>query len=175
MFGIRDTLMVCNALKISEELAYQYHSYDREDSSFYMQKIYNDEKSKVVNPTIAKALVKNVKFQSLAEGDSKVEFTILTQDMEIIKSCSDGLGINRNSHFSGSPVHIACEYGQLDVVKLLINECGVDVFSAKNSYNICCSGCIDSVKFFFSHQNANDDHYFAALIAAAEEGQPDIK
>jgi ankyrin repeat protein len=174
MLGIRDTLMVCKALKISEELAYQYHSYDPEDHSFYMQKIFDFKNMKVVNPNLAKAILKNVKFQSLAAGDSKVEVTIFSQDLEIIKNCFDGLGLNHNSHFYGSPLHIACDYGQLDVVKLLINEYGVDVFGARNSYEICCSGCVDIVKFFFSHPNANDDHYFSALIAAAEEGQPDI-
>ena len=60
------SLVLCDALDISKELAFQYlKSYDKEDVLLYINQIYDYQKCKLVNPNIAKAMLKNVNFSRL--------------------------------------------------------------------------------------------------------------
>jgi hypothetical protein len=56
------------------------------DVLLYINQIYDYQKCKLVNPNLAKAMLKNDKFQSLAGANDKVMFAILSQDFELIKN-----------------------------------------------------------------------------------------
>ena len=70
---------LCKALKISEELAFQYHHYDPIEYDYIESKIYGYFERKLLNLHFANALFKNLKFQSTASAKNKVTIAILTQ------------------------------------------------------------------------------------------------
>ena len=124
-----DAVRVCDALKISIEFSYQYHQF-KPNYSFYLGKIYDYKTRKVVNPNLAKALLKNSSFQSLAEANEKVKYSILSEDLDLVINALEDPRVNHNQW--SSPLRMACEYGSLDAVKLLVNEYGINISAHDN-------------------------------------------
>jgi hypothetical protein len=82
--AIEDSSNLCQALKISEEMAFQYHNFTTGSMNYYLDKIYDYENWTEVKPNLAESLAKNTSFQSMDEADRKVWFAILTQDLELV-------------------------------------------------------------------------------------------
>jgi hypothetical protein len=70
---------------MSIELAYQYHQF-KPNYRLYLGKIYDYKTRKVVNPNLAKALLKNPSFQSLAGANDKVKYSILSPDLNLVRN-----------------------------------------------------------------------------------------
>ena len=114
-----DALMICNLLKVSKELAFQYHSYCNSKYSELYKHIAVFDKRKLINPHLAKALVKNVKFQSSADAADIVTFAILSKDLGLIRDALNDSKITHDEICNG-PLLTASQFGQLDVIKLLV-------------------------------------------------------
>jgi hypothetical protein len=84
MLRLDDAFKLCQALNIPEELAYRYHQYNGY-SHYILERINDFKKSKVMNPNLARALLKNSKFQSTAQAYEKVRFAILSQDLDLVR------------------------------------------------------------------------------------------
>ena len=51
-------------------------------------------------------------------------------DIEIVKSLfkfNSFYDINQGNYYGGTPFHIACEFGRIEIVKLLLNDERVDI------------------------------------------------
>ena len=147
MLRFDDALKLCEALNIPKQLAYQF------------SKIYNTcvyfRPSKLTKPHLAKVLLKNSSFQSVALANDKVKFAILSQDLELVKRALED---NYDKWFSPleyfSPLELACEYGQLEVVKMLVNDYGIHL-SAKDNialWMVCNRrGHLDNLDYILQH------------------------
>ena len=172
MMRFKDALKICFVLGIVEEMAFRYHSfYPRQYNTLstvmlcnYVNKIYDFEKRKIVNPNLAKAMLKNVKFQSLADANDKVMFAILSQDLELVKNAlkdPNGTYKARDTNSFGrytNPFRIACNFGQFAVVKLLVNDYGIDIDNISFVY-ACEEGHDDIVKYIISHPKFKLDRW----------------
>ena len=150
-------------------MAYQYHSFDTRAYSFYLGKSYDYKTRKEVNPNLAKALLKNSSFQSLAGANDKVKYSILSQDLNLVRNALEDPRVNHDDMHS-SPLQMACEYGSLDYVKLLVNHYGINI-SAHDNSGLCeasRSGYDDIVKYIISHPEFNPESCSGALISASD-------
>ena len=59
-------------------------------------------------------------------------FAILTQDLDLVRDALQDPRINYDAWYC-NPLQKACEYGQLDAVKLLINDYGINISSYDNT------------------------------------------
>ena len=158
---------MCKALKISKELAYQYHKFLPEKDFYYFPfGIFDYKNKRISNPNFAKAFLKNSRFQSLADANHKARFAILTEDLEIFKTDLKDPGVDHEiDDWYYNPLQFACEYGQLDFVKLLVNDYGVDISKYDNAPLIEASeaGHIDIIKYILSHPAFDPESFSAAL------------
>jgi ankyrin repeat protein len=190
---------LCQALNFPEELALQYHDFNTESYSskyvhssdgYLLVKIYDYDNRKVVNPHLAKALLKNVKFQSIAKGNWKAAYAILSQDLELVRDSLKDPTVDHQGKVSDyigpywsdesgcrnwvCPFEVACEFGQLDAAKLLANQYGIDVSVHDNTALIraCRQGFVDIVKYITSHPDFNPVNCAKAFIEA--KGNVDV-
>ena len=171
-----DAFYLCEALKISHELSFQYHSYDGEVCSIYTGFIYGlknckidrkIENRKIENPHLAEALIKNVKFQSFAKPNDKVKYAMLTGDLELVKKALESPGVDHDDIYS-SPLGIAAYFGLLDFLMLLVNDYGVDISAGDNEALHLASewGDIDMIEYILSLSNFNLVNCSEALATA---------
>ena len=77
MLEFKESLKLCEAFKIADRLAFQYHQYSNIHIFSCVKKIYDDKQMKVVNPNLAYALLKNSSFQSTAKANIQFFVPIL--------------------------------------------------------------------------------------------------
>jgi ankyrin repeat protein len=154
--GITDASNLCQALNIPEDLAYQYHQFYQGEFVSYSKSIYDAKNRKLIRPNLAKAQFKNSRFQSLAYFYTKLIYSILSQDLDLVRYSLQDPRVDHDDRWC-SPMNCACEFGQLDVVKLLVNEYGINISARRNSalYNASKEGHIDIVKYIISHPDFN--------------------
>ena len=122
---LTDASQLCEALQISEELAFQYHDYAEWRAYIFFDYIivdFENGKRKISNPNVAKALLNNSSFQVRSNAIDKVRFAILTQDLELVRDTLKDPRVNHHDCMNSIPLRLACEFGQLDVFKLLVDE-----------------------------------------------------
>ena len=159
---------LCEAVDVSQELAYQYHQYCTSfEYSDFINKTHNDSlKSKVVIPNLAKALFKNSGFLALADANQKVKVATLTQDLELVKNALKDPDLDRNGWYE-SPLRIACRFGQLDVFKIQVDEYGMDISAHK--IGLLCEACqyrhLEIVQYILSHPNFNPVNCSTSFIS----------
>ena len=120
MLILRDSYNLCEVLNISQELAFQYFHYKSLDN-YTVDRYVFDLRKKMIKPNLAKALLKNSGFQAKADERLKLKFAILSQDLELVRNALKDFKQIKND---SSPLYYASYYGQLDVVKFLVNEWG---------------------------------------------------
>ena len=165
MMRFKDAFNLCYVLGIVEEVAFRYHSFypiqyyifSSEMLCNYVNKIYDFEKRKVVNPNLAKAMLKNSSFQSLADANEKVKYSILSQDIDLVRDALKNLNSIWKAKYT-IPLQIACKFGQLAVVKLLFNDYGIDIDNISFVY-ACEEGHDDIVKYIISHPKFKLDRW----------------
>ena len=162
---------LCEAVDVSQELAYQYHQYCTSfEYSDFINKTHNDSlKSKVVIPNLAKALIKNSGFLALADANQKVKVAALSHDLELVKNALKDTELDPNGWYK-SPLRIACRFGQLDVFKIHVDEYGMDISAHKNAAlcEACQYGHLEIVQYILSHPNFNPVDCSSAFISAFE-------
>ena len=162
-----EALKFCKVVKISDELAFQYHNCDSKESFYlYLPQAYYSLYNKTLRPNLVKALVKNT-------AGVKFIFAILAQDLDIVKQVLVNSGDGHGIVFKYNPLRLACRYGQLDVVKLLVNDYGFDISAHRNAAlcEACECGHVDILNYILSHQNFDQTDCSRALIKATEYGQ----
>ena len=153
-FMLADALHLCKALNIPAELAYQYHIYDL--LLFYNYACFNgmyDYRYKgLLKPNLAKALIRNSKFQLLANPKQKVTFSMQSQDLDALRNSLDDWGAGHDKCYT---LRLACRYGKLDIVKLLVVHYRVNISAFENvALNEACKyGQIEILKYILSSLN----------------------
>ena len=84
-----------------------------------------------MNPNLAKATLKNSRFHSTADANEKVRFAILSQDLDLVRDALQDPKVDYDAWYY-CPLNDACRFGQLDVVKLLVNEYGINISAHDN-------------------------------------------
>jgi ankyrin repeat protein len=171
----KDAVKLCEDLKISEELAYQYHKFDKRYHSSLWSKIYDYRKRKILNPNLAKAVLKNSRFQSRACAGEKVAFAILSQDLDLVRDALQDPKVDHDDK-RNNPLRIVCEYGQLDVVKLLLNEYGINISAHDNTalFAACRKGHARIVKYILSHPDFNPHDVSKAFLSPSVWTHADV-
>ena len=162
-----DSSNLCKALMLSEQLAYRYYHYKNEDLN-RINAIFRVEKMPSIRQNIAKALFQNCGFQAQAEVLDKIKYSILSQDLDLFINALEDPRVNHNQW--SSPLRMACEYGSLDAVKLLVNDYGINI-SAHENAGLCeaSRGHIDIVKYILSHPDFNPENCSKALTYASHD------
>ena len=134
MLGINDAVSLCEALNISEELAFKYHKFPSDYDCEHW--ICDPRKGKVLKPHLAKLLFQNTCFQTTAGYYEKVECAILSHDIELVKNSLETAFEDKmlpdHVYWPHCPLLLACRYGILDVVKLL-SEYGFPISYLNNA------------------------------------------
>ena len=175
MLRFDDAFNLCQALNIPEDLAFQYHQFDPKEYMLLWSKICDLYKKKIMNPHFSKALFKNVKFQTTTNAKKKVIMAIVSEDLEIFKTALEGPKIDHEDKWY-SPFQLTCTYGQLDMVKLLVNEYVINISAHKNAalFVACSKGHDDIVKLIISHSDFNPENSSKALTLAIQSGNANV-
>jgi ankyrin repeat protein len=157
MLKFKDAIRICTALNIPEELACQYHNYDRKNC-YYGCDIIHHETWDVEIPNHAKAILRNTVFQSKATANEKVRFAILSQDLELVRySLQDPKVYFDCSIYN--PLIVASRYGPLDIVKLLVEEYGIGISSYEHCLlnQSCLYGQIQVLNYVLAHPDFDSE------------------
>jgi ankyrin repeat protein len=120
---LKDAVELCHALQLPEHVAVQYcYIYENDIAAF----LYLDDFK--LKPKAYKFMLKNKRFQILADSYSKTRVAVSTLDLEFVKNYIEEVEPDLNEALS-----IAAEMGFIDAVKLLLSDSRVP-FSAEDNY-----------------------------------------
>jgi ankyrin repeat protein len=143
--NLKESSAFCEAINISVEWAYQYFNFVRDKNQF---------KTGRLKMKLAQALVKNTKFQLFARQKDFLAVAILTQDVEVVKrTLNDPIA----NHDKIDALKLACRYGHLATVKLLVDEYGIDISTHDNValYEASVNGQIQVLKYILAHPDCD--------------------
>ena len=123
--------------------------------------------------------------------DWKFAYAILSQDLELVRDSLEDPEVNHqgqlyydngpNFNLFGikkciSPFEIGCEFGQLDVIKLLVNEYGIDISLHDNAAlcRACRQGHIDIFKYIISHPDFKSDEHSCSIAFISANGNAHV-